>query len=159
MNLFLRLHSVSTRFDCQLHAWGTTVFGMALRLFIAWQFLKAGLVKVNNWEGTLSLFREEYTIPVIPPELAAVMGASGELVFSTLLIVGLFSRPAAFGLFVVNAVAVFSYPQLWTFECPAAINDHFYWGICLLTLVVVGPGKIALDQWLKKMNGSPQVQQ
>ena len=152
MNLFLRLHSVSTRFDCQLHAWGTTVFGMALRLFIAWQFLKAGLVKVNNWEGTLSLFREEYTIPVIPPELAAVMGASGELVFSTLLILGLFSRPAALGLFAVNAVAVFSYPQLWTFECPAAINDHLYWGICLLTLVIVGPGKIALDQWLKKAN-------
>lgn len=151
MNTFVRLHSLSTRFDDQLQAWGTTVFGLVLRVFVAWQFLKAGLVKVNNWEGTLSLFREEYTIPVIPPELAAVMGAGGELVLSTLLILGLFSRPAALGLFALNAVAVISYPQLWTFECPAAINDHFYWGICLLTLVVVGPGKISMDHYLKKI--------
>jgi putative oxidoreductase len=85
---------------------------LALRTFVAWQFLKAGIVKVSNWEGTLSLFREEYTIPVIPPELAAVMGAGGELAFSTLLILGLFSRPAALGLFAVNAMAVISYPQL-----------------------------------------------
>jgi putative oxidoreductase len=49
---------------------------------------------------------------VIPPELAAVMGAGGELAFSTLLILGLFSRPAALGLFAVNAMAVISYPQL-----------------------------------------------
>jgi putative oxidoreductase len=157
MNLFLQLHGFSTRFDHQLQAWGTTVFGLVLRTFVAWQFLKAGIVKVSNWEGTLSLFREEYTIPVIPPELAAVMGAGGELAFSTLLILGLFSRPAALGLFAVNAMAVISYPQLWTFECPAAINDHFYWGICLLVLIVVGPGKIAVDQWLKKIAIAPAV--
>lgn len=85
------------------------------------------------------------------------MGAGGELAFSTLLILGLFSRPAALGLFAVNAMAVISYPQLWTFECPAAINDHFYWGICLLVLIVVGPGKIAVDQWLKKIAIAPAV--
>jgi putative oxidoreductase len=60
------------------------------------------------------------------------------------------------GLFAVNAVAVFSYPQLWTFECPAAINDHFYWAICLMVLVVVGPGKIAVDHWLKKFEMQPR---
>lgn len=151
MNIFLRLHSMSTRFDHQLQAWGNTVFGLALRVFIAWQFLKAGIVKVSNWDGTLSLFREEYTVPLLPPEIAAVMGAGGELIFSTLLILGLFSRPAALGLFAVNVMAAISYPQLWTFECPAALNDHFYWGICLLVLIVIGPGKIALDQWLKKI--------
>jgi putative oxidoreductase len=151
MNIFLRFHHLSHRFDRQIQAWGITALGLVLRLFIAWQFLKAGIVKVSNWEGTLSLFREEYVIPVLPPELAAVMGAGGELVFSTLLILGLFARPAALGLFVVNAIAVISYPQLWTFDCPAAINDHFYWGILLLVLIVVGPGKIAVDQWLKKI--------
>lgn len=151
MNFFLRLHSLSVRFDDQLQAWGTTALGLALRVFISWQFLKAGIVKVRDWDSTLSLFREEYTTPVLPPEIAAVMGAGGELVFPILLILGLFSRPAALGLFVVNAMAVISYPQLWTFECPAALNDHFYWGICLLVLIVIGPGKIALDQWFKEM--------
>ncbi|MES2050066.1 MAG: DoxX family protein [Pseudomonadota bacterium] len=157
MNIFLRFHNLSLSLDHQLQAWGTTAIGLVLRVFIAWQFLKAGIVKVSNWDGTLSLFREEYTIPVLPPEVAAVMGAGGELVFSALLILGLFSRPVALGLFVVNAMAVISYPQLWTFECPAAINDHFYWGICLLVLIVIGPGKIALDQWLKKISLSHPI--
>ena len=78
------------------------------------------------------------------------MGAGGELFFPVLLMLGLFSRPAALGLFVVNAVAVISYPQLWIFECPAALNDHFYWGLLLTVLVVFGPGKLVLDQWIKK---------
>ncbi len=157
MNIFLRLHRFSTRFDHQLQAWGTTGFGLVLRIFVAWQFLKSGIVKVSNWDGTLSLFREEYSVPLIPPEIAAVMGAGGELVFSTLLILGLFSRPVALGLFAVNVMAVISYPQLLTLECPAAINDHFYWGICLLVLIVIGPGKIALDQWLKTLTISPLI--
>lgn len=151
MNIFLRFHSLSHRFDHQLQACGTMIFGLVLRVFVAWQFLKSGIAKVSNWDGTLSLFREEYTIPLLPPEIAALMGAGGELVFSICLMMGLFSRPAALGLFVVNLMAVISYPQLQTFECPAALNDHFYWGICLMVLIVVGPGKIALDQWLKNL--------
>ena len=39
---------------------------------------------------------------------------------------------AALGLFAVNLMAVISYPQLFSFECPAAINDHLYWGMLLL---------------------------
>ena len=71
-----------------------------------------------------------------------------ELVLPLLLCVGLVSRPAALALFLVNAMAVISYPQLWSFECPAAINDHFYWGVMLLALVAFGPGKFSLDAWL-----------
>lgn len=151
MNYFLKLHQLSTRFDPLLEEWGGALLGLALRFFVAWQFLKAGLVKLNDWSATLSLFREEYAVPLLPPELAAVMGAGGELVFPLLLMLGLFSRPAALGLFVLNAMAVISYPKLWTFECPAAINDHFYWGLLLIVLVVVGPGRLALDHWIKKI--------
>jgi putative oxidoreductase len=39
---------------------------------------------------------------------------------------------------------------LLTFDCPAAINDHKYWGILLLVLVVFGPGRFALDALLGK---------
>lgn len=151
MNIFLKLHTCTTRFDHLLEQWGGALLGLTLRFFVAWQFLKAGLIKVGDWDGTLSLFREEYTVPLLPPEIAAVMGAGGELVFPVLLMLGLFSRPAALGLFAVNAMAVISYPQLRSFECPAAINDHFYWGLLLLVLIVFGPGKMALDQWIKKI--------
>ncbi len=150
MNGLLRLHGLSTRFDGVLQLTGGSLISLALRLFVGWQFFKAGMVKLGDWNGTLSLFREEYTVPVLPPELAAVMGAGGELVFPVLLFLGLFSRPAALGLFFVNAMAVISYPQLWKFECPAAINDHMYWGLLLLVLIAFGPGKLSMDYWIGK---------
>lgn len=149
MDLLLRLHGFSTRFDQTLSEWGGAIVSLAFRIFVGWQFFKAGLVKVSDWSATLSLFRDEYMVPALPPELAAAMGAGGELVFPALLLVGLFSRPAALGLFVVNVMAVVSYPQLWEFECPAAINDHFYWGILLIALAAFGPGKFSADHWLK----------
>jgi putative oxidoreductase len=151
MNYFLQLHRLSMRFDSLLEQWGVSVLALALRIFVAWQFLKAGWIKLADWESTLSLFREEYMVPLLSPELAAVMGAGGELFFPLLLIVGVFSRPAALGLFAVNAMAVISYPQLWQFECPAAINDHFYWGLLLLVLIMVGPGRFSVDQRIKNM--------
>lgn len=151
MNGLLRLHGFSTRFDGVLQQWGGSLISLALRLFVGWQFFKAGMVKLGDWMGTLSLFREEYMVPVLPPDLAAVVGAGGELVFPVLLFLGLFSRPAALGLFFVNAMAVISYPQLWKFECPAAINDHMYWGLLLLVLMAFGPGKLALDHWIGRL--------
>ncbi|MFZ6689064.1 DoxX family protein [Undibacterium sp. SXout11W] len=149
MHYFLRLHALSQLFDEQLQRWGGSLVSLGLRLFIGWQFFKAGLIKVSDWSVTLSLFRDEYKVPVLPPEVAAVMGAGGELFLPVLLALGLFSRPAALGLLAVNAMAVISYPQLFQFECPAAINDHFYWGVCLLVLLVFGPGKLSVDEFLK----------
>lgn len=149
MNFFLRIHQLSLQFDQRITDWGGALFGLLLRVYVGWQFFKSGWVKVSDWESTLSLFRDEYTVPFLPPELAAVMGAGGELTFSLLLFIGLFSRPAALGLFAVNAMAVISYPQLRTFECPAAINDHFYWAILLLALAVFGVGKWTVDRWIQ----------
>lgn len=147
MQKILRLHRALSRFDAPLSLWGGALMSLLLRGYIGWQFFKAGLVKIGDWSATLSLFRNEYHTPVLPPEVAAVMGTMGELVLPVLLFVGLFSRPAALGLFVVNAMAVISYPLLLTFDCPAAINDHFYWGVLLMVLLVFGPGRASIDAW------------
>lgn len=141
-----RLHTI----EQPLQDWGGSLLSLALRWFVGWQFFKSGWVKISDWDSTLALFTQEYHVPVLPPELAAVLGTAGELGFSTLLFVGLLSRPAALGLLFVNAMAVISYPQLWKFECPAAINDHLYWGILLLVLLMFGPGRAAVDAWLEK---------
>ncbi|MBC3919409.1 DoxX family protein [Undibacterium sp. CY18W] len=150
MYILQYVHTLSRRFDQNLNIWAGSVLCLALRIYVGWQFFKAGMVKVSDWSATLSLFQEEYMVPVIPPELAAWMGAGGELILPVLLVVGIFSRPAALALFAVNAMAVISYPALFMLECPAAINAHFYWGILLLVLVSFGPGKFSVDEWLGK---------
>lgn len=123
---------------------------LTMRVYVAWQFMQAGWLKAQNWSGTLSLFQEEYKVPVLPPELAAYLGTAGELGFASLLILGFIGRPAALGLFAVNLMAVISYPQLREFTCPAALNDHFYWGVLLALAAIMGPGKISLDNFLKR---------
>ena len=144
------LFKLLNRFDQFAAEWGAALFGLWLRCYVGWQFMKAGIAKVSNWDGTLDLFRDEYHVPFLPPELAAVMGAAGELTLPLLLFVGLFSRPAALALLVVNIMAVVSYPQLFSLPCPAAVNDHFFWGVMLLVVASFGPGKIALDTWLAR---------
>ena len=61
-------------------------------------------------------------------DLAAYVGTFGELFFPVLIALGLAGRFGAAGLFVVNVMAVVSYPQLFGFECPAGIHFHFFWG-------------------------------
>jgi putative oxidoreductase len=145
MNTMLALHRATLRFDGLLTTWGGSLMSLALRLYLGWVFFKSGLTKIADWDSTVQLFTDEYQTPLLSPEVAAVLGTAGELTLPLLLFVGLLSRPAALGLFMVNLMAVISYPQLWKFDCPAAINDHKYWGVLLLVLVVFGPGRCALD--------------
>lgn len=153
MNAILTLVRATYRFDILLTEWGGSLMSLAIRLYVGWVFFKSGLVKIADWGSTVALFTDEYKTPLLSPEVAAVMGTVGELSLPLLLFVGLLSRPAAVGLFMVNLMAVISYPQLFTFDCPAAINDHRYWGILLLVLVAFGPGKFSLDALIKRRDG------
>jgi putative oxidoreductase len=118
---------------------------LALRLYVSLIFFRSGLVKISDWGATLALFHDEYKVPLLPPDLAAVVGTFGELAFPVLITLGLCGRFGAAGLFVVNAMAVISYPQLFGFECPAGLDAHVYWGSILLALTVFGPGRLSLD--------------
>ena len=121
---------------------------LGARWWVSWQFLKSGMLKLQDWETTLFLFREEYHTPVLSPVLAAVTGTFGELFFPLLLIVGLFGRFAAVGLLTVNVMAVVSYAHvLLTPGFEAALGQHYLWGALLLMLAVYGPGKFSLDAW------------
>lgn len=120
------------------------------RLYVASVFWASGHEKLRDWGSTLALFHDEYKVPFLAPDVAAYLGTFGELFFPVLLAFGLFGRFAAAGLLWVNVMAVVSYPQLWGFECPAAINNHFFWGAVLVTLVIFGPGKLSLDHVILK---------
>jgi putative oxidoreductase len=145
MKTLSRWYRATFGLDALLAAWGGSLLSLALRFYLGWVFFSSGLTKVADWSSTVQLFTDEYHTPLLSPALAALMGTAGELALPLLLFVGLLSRPAALGLFLVNLMAVVSYPQLWTFDCPAAINDHKFWGVLLLVLVAFGPGRYALD--------------
>ncbi|MDP9125511.1 MAG: DoxX family protein [Pseudomonadota bacterium] len=126
---------------------------LALRLYVSSVFFRSGLVKISDWGATLALFHDEYKVPLLPPDLAAGVGAFGELAFPVLITLGLLGRFGAAGLFVVNAMAVISYPQLWGFDCPAGLHMHFVWGTILLSLAVFGPGRLSLDELILERMG------
>ena len=128
---------------------------LLLRLWLANVFFRSGLTKLDDWDTTLLLFSEEYHVPLLPPAVAAVMGTFGETVFSSLLLAGLFGRFAAAGLFVVNLMAVISYPGL----TDITRQYHYYWGMMLLVLFACGPGGLSLDRlWQRwRQRGKPSA--
>ena len=117
---------------------------LAARLYVGRVFFLSGLTKLRDWDTTLALFADEYHVPLLPPEVAAVAGTTGELVLPVLLVLGLGGRFAALGLSVVNVVAVLSLTDI----AEAALQQHVFWGSLLAALVLWGPGRWALDTWL-----------
>jgi len=92
-------------------------------------------------EGALELFRSEYALPLLPPELAANLAAFSEHLFPLMLLFGLGTRFAALALLGMTAVIeVFVYPDAWP--------THAVWAASLLYLVARGPGVLSLDHLL-----------
>jgi len=114
---------------------------MLARLYVAQVFFASGLTKLRDWDITVALFTDEYHVPVLSPEVAALAGTGGELMLPVLLVLGLGGRFAALGLSVVNLVAVISLADI----APAALQQHVTWGVLLAALALWGPGRWALD--------------
>lgn len=94
-------------------------------------------------ESALELFRSEYRLPLLPPELAAPMAAFGEHFFPILILLGLATRFSSLALLVMTlTIQIFVYPD--------AYPTHGVWATVLLVLIARGPGKISIDHWLSK---------
>ena len=107
-------------------------------------FFRSGLMtKLRDWQMTMALFTDEYKVPLLGPEVRALMGTGGELVLPVLLALGLCGRFAAAGLTVVNIVAVISLADI---PRPALLR-HVFWGSLLMTVLPWGPGAI----WLARL--------
>jgi putative oxidoreductase len=132
-----------------------SLFALGARLYVSWQFLKSGYIKITTWDSTLYLFENEYHTPVLSPHVAAVAGTFGELFFPTVLVIGIAGRLSAIGLFAVNAMAVISYANVLLAEgYEAALGQHVLWGTLLLFLIIYGPGKLSLDYLLNRSRWS-----
>jgi putative oxidoreductase len=122
---------------------------LLLRLWVAQAFWMSGREKIQSWDTTLQLFKNEYHVPLLSPTVAAYLAAFGELSLPVLLVLGIGGRVAAAGLFIVNAVAVISYPDLNA----AGLAMHRAWGVALLLLALRGPGKLSLDHFAGRRLG------
>lgn len=127
------------------------LLALGTRLYVSWQFLKSGWLKISAWDNTLALFHNEYHVPVLPPNVAAVVGTFGELFFPLLIVIGLGGRIGPLGLFAVNVMAVVSYSNVLLAEgAEAALAQHVLWGFMLTFLALYGLGALSLDRWFAR---------
>ena len=124
----------------------SSVLGLTIRIGIANVFWRSGQTKVSGWhvtDSTIQIFRDEYKLPLIPPEWAANLAALQEHLFSFLLVIGLASRLSALGLLSMTAVIeIFVYPESWP--------DHLLWSGALLYVIARGPGEFSLDALIRR---------
>jgi len=132
------------RNDIMLHG-----FDLMVRLYLLKVFFQSGLTKIQSWQSTLDLFAYEYSVPLLSPEVAAIMGTGGELILPVLLLAGFMTRPAAISLFVLNAVAAYAY-ALTDFYNFTGMLDHILWGAMILVYILYGPSPLSIDSLLSK---------
>ena len=139
---------------------GITKFGMALgpiaaRIALALPFFRSGLTR---WSaslaispGTTYLFEEQFKLHIFgrlyglpaPDQLAYVVG-SAEIILPLLLIAGLATRFAAFGLLMMTAIIQLVFPGAWA-------NFHLYWASLALTIMALGAGPLSLDHGIGRL--------
>jgi putative oxidoreductase len=126
---------------------------LVLRFGLAVPFWRSG---VQKWDGFLQLsdvavllFSSEFKLhlpggpyPFPAPGLVAFAAGSAEVVFPVLLVLGLATRLAAFGLLVMTLVVQLTVPDGWPV--------HVTWAAMALGLMAWGPGRVSLDYWIER---------
>lgn len=137
-----------------------TMLAFVARFSIAAVFWKSGQTKVQGFaidivnreftlgwprlsDSVVDLFRDEYHLPLVPPEIAAAMAALGEHILPILLLLGIATRFSALGLLgMTMTIQLFVYPD--------AYPTHGTWAAVLLYLMVHGPGKLSVDHLIAR---------
>ena len=120
-----------------------------VRIVVAHVFWSSGRSKMDGWftlrPEVIDLFRDEYRLPVIPPEIAAPMAAIAEHILPVLLVLGLFTRLSALGLFIMTLVIQFLvYPDAWW-------PQHSLWIALLVVILWRGGGSWSVDKLLFRL--------
>lgn len=129
---------------------------LALRFGLAVPFWRSG---VNKWDGFLQLndvaillFSSEFKLhlpggpyPFPAPAVFAFAAGSAEILLPILLVLGLATRLAAFGLLVMTLVVQLTVPDGWPI--------HLTWAAMALALIAWGPGRISFDHVIAGRKG------
>jgi putative oxidoreductase len=129
----------------------TPLVSLAARVALAVPFFKSGLTKWDGFgqlsESAVLLFTEEFKLHAFGkaldypmPTLAAYGAGLGEIILPILLVLGIGTRLAAFGLLIMTAVIQLTIPTGWPI--------HLTWAALALAILAIGPGRLALDGML-----------
>jgi len=124
---------------------------LVVRIALAVPFWRSGILK---WDGFLQLsdtavylFSDEFMLhlpggpyPFPAPAAVAFLSGSGEVILPLLLVLGLATRFAAFGLLVMTLVVELTVPDGWPV--------HLTWAAMALGIIAFGSGRISLDHWI-----------
>ena len=152
MNATVRLASIHTQITGFLDRYIGPLLDLAVRLWIADVFFQSGRTKLADWAITVSLFEDDYKVPLLPPEVAAVFGTTFELGMPVFLTLGLASRLAALPLIAMTCVIQF---VLGGANPDYDSVEHFYWLFLLGMIVIKGPGPISLDHLIRARFAKP----
>lgn len=112
---------------------------LGMRVAVGATFFRSGMNKVESFDTAIVLFREEYRLPLLPPEIAAYLGTTVELSAPILLVLGLFARLGAAALLAMTLVIQFLvYPANWP--------EHLMWASILAYVLTRGPGALSIDR-------------
>lgn len=127
-----------------------------LRLALAVPFWRSGILK---WDGFLQLndtaidlFSQEFMLhlpggpyPFPAPAAMAFLSGCGEIIFPTLLVLGLASRFASLGLLFMTVIVELTIPDGWPI--------HLTWAAMALAIMRHGPGRFSLDHLIARASG------
>lgn len=123
-----------------------SIVQLVLRLGLGGIFWASARTKVEGLlsisENTVFLFEEEYRLPLLSPDFAAIVTTYAEHLFPVLLLIGLATRFSALALLAMTMVIqIFVYPS-------AFMSTHLGWMALACAIMLYGPGKYSLDHLL-----------
>lgn len=141
---------------------------LSLRIMLSWDFFESGLEKFNgnNWFADIQ-DRFPFPFNIVPPEISWQMATWFELLGALALLLGLATRFFSLSLIILTVVAIAAvhWPDSWSslmdlmqgyvftdngqgnFKLPVLFIGM------LLPLLLIGPGKLSLDAWLRRQFG------
>jgi putative oxidoreductase len=112
---------------------------LGMRLAVGATFFRSGMNKLQSFDTAITLFRDEYRLPLLPPELAAYLGTTVELGAPVLLVMGVGARLGAAALLAMTLTIQFLvYPENWP--------EHLMWASILAYVLRNGPGALSIDR-------------
>ena len=112
---------------------------LGMRLAVGATFFRSGMNKLQSFDTAITLFRDEYRLPLVPPELAAYLGTTVELSAPVLLVLGFGARLGAAALLAMTLTIQFLvYPENWP--------EHLMWASILAYVLRGGPGALSIDR-------------